>query len=125
MSVEDVSLEHVMPQSLSDEWSAIDEETHRSCFRRIGNLAILSADDNTDIGNMGFTGKKRVFKVSSFQTTKRIASFIKWGPDEITKRQDELAELAVKTWPLSGDMRRRATRKTTKKATKKGVKRTR
>jgi hypothetical protein len=104
-SVDDVSLEHILPRSLSDDWSEFDEETHHTYVQRLGNLAILAAGENSELGNAGFKQKKKTFKKSSFKTTASVSEMAKWTPDEINARQEELAEFAVKTWPLSGDQR--------------------
>lgn len=117
-SVDDVSLEHVLPLNLSEGWGDFDEESHRTYVRRLGNLAILGALENSDIGNGGFTEKKKVLKNSNFNTTSSIARKSAWTAEAIIERQEQLAELAVKTWPLSG-----AVRKPIKRSAKKKVKR--
>ena len=40
-------------------------------------------------------------------TSKEAATPDEWTTAEIDERQMRLAELAVKVWPLSGDLRRR------------------
>jgi len=101
----DVNLEHVMPSTLSSAWPGIDEDMHRSLRNRLGNLALLSSDDNSNIGNASFASKKPYFQESTFETTKLIAQQSYWGQSEIDWRQAKLADLATKTWPL--DIKRR------------------
>ena len=63
-----------------------------SSFRWIGA--------NRDIGNDPFVDKKRVYEHSSYNLTKEIANEAQWGSGEIQNRQQRLAELAIKEWPL-------------------------
>ena len=131
-SVDDVNLEHVLPKTLSADWNEFDDESHRACLWRLGNLAILGSTKNSDSGNESFAEKKKVLKESNFKTTSSIAKKTDWTAKTINERQEELAELAVKTWPLSGAVRKpakkakkkkAASKKTTKKAKKKKAKR--
>ncbi|MBK0402532.1 DUF262 domain-containing protein [Adhaeribacter sp. BT258] len=94
-----VNLEHVMPKTLNDSWE-IDPETHRAFLNRIGNLAIMSSKINADVGNSPFEVKKDLFNESSFELTKEIAEYATWNIEAITKRQEDLAELALNTWPI-------------------------
>ncbi len=95
-----INLEHIMPQSLSEEWPAIrqqDIETHAS---RIGNLALLQFDKNGKIGASSFATKKETFRESRFLLTSKIADLGSWGTMEIENRQKSLADIAVRTWPI-------------------------
>jgi hypothetical protein len=92
------NLEHVMPESPANTWSEQDVETHS---KRIGNLALLKATDNAVLGNEPFNVKRKVYQNCSFTLTKQIAEENKWGTGEIESRQKRLADLAVKTWPLT------------------------
>jgi len=118
-SVDDVSLEHILPKTLSADWDKFDEESHRAYFRRLGNLVILVSTDNSEIGNESFAEKKKVLKASNFKTTSRVANQADWTAEAIKERQERLAELAVKTWPLSGAVRKPAKKAKKKKASSK------
>lgn len=95
-----INLEHVLPGSSDELWDNFDPELAAAYHKRIGNLALLQASKNSDIGNTDFISKKRVYEGSTFLLTKEIADKNTWGPVEIDERQNKLAELAVKTWPL-------------------------
>lgn len=123
-SVDDVSLEHILPLSLSTAWSEFHEESHRAFVNRLGNLAILGSSVNSKIGNAGFNEKKKLLALSSFITTADVAKNQTWTTGAIAARQNQLAEFAVKTWPLSGAVRQpykkpKAAKKVAKKAVKK------
>lgn len=98
-----VTLEHVLPKEpLPDEWPAItarDVETHCA---RLGNLALLKAGKNSDLGNCSFEKKKPAYRDSMFVLTNQIAEMPQWTIREIEDRQIKLAELAVRTWPSEG-----------------------
>ena len=60
----------------------------------------MSSKLNSDAGNDTFASKKAHFAKSSFELTRQIAQESKWTAKEIANRQDVLAKLAVKTWPV-------------------------
>jgi hypothetical protein len=95
-----VNLEHVLPQNPSDDWNVSDDVAIGN-YRRLGNLALLQAGMNLEIGNVGFAEKKKHYRRSAFVLTTMIAKEKDWGPAQIAKRQQVLADLAVETWPIS------------------------
>jgi len=95
-----VTLEHVMPKQPQDNWPNITNQDIETHCDRLGNLALLTADKNVRIGNESFAVKKTVYKTSTFVLTNQIAGMDDWGVEEIEKRQEVLARLAVRTWPL-------------------------
>ena len=98
---EQVNLEHVLPQNPSDAWKLIDEEITRAYYSRIGNLALMKSQPNVEIGNASFSEKRPHYAKSEYKLTARIAAdFTDWNVEEISKRQEGLARLAVKTWPI-------------------------
>ena len=94
-----VNLEHVLPEHPSEKWAHIDDEIVKIYYKRIGNLALTKMRINSDVGNDGFHEKRSFYANSDFQLTSSIADFDNWGPEEIEKRQKELAKLAVRAWP--------------------------
>lgn len=98
---EQVNLEHIMPEKLSPAWSHIKAEDHDAYCTRLGNLTLLANTPNSKGGNDDFaTVKKPIYKDSDFGITKDIAKKSKWDIAAIEARQEKLAELAVKAWPL-------------------------
>lgn len=96
-----VSLEHVLPESPDSGWG-IKLEIAQAFYKRIGNLALLSTPINNDAqyGNKDFSTKKPYLANAPFKLTKEIGDYSEWNPDTIAQRQEALAKLAVKTWPL-------------------------
>jgi len=95
-----VNLEHVLPQSPSNLWNHISDEDKALYCKRIGNLALLTTPINTQVGNDSFTYKKPFYSQSEYLLTKDLASYKAWDTASIAMRQNELALLAVKAWPL-------------------------
>lgn len=95
----EVNLEHILPQSPSEEWK-VDPDTLRANYRRLGNMVLLQASENDLIGNAAYTKKRPSLGKSAFSLTREAAKYDKWRAEEINDRQSRLAELAVKTWPL-------------------------
>lgn len=96
-----VSLEHVLPENPDASWN-VKPEIAEAFYKRIGNLALLSTpiNNDADVGNKKFFVKQPFYLNAPFELTKEIATFQDWGPDQIAERQEGLAKLAVKTWPL-------------------------
>jgi hypothetical protein len=98
-SVIDITLEHIMPLRAGDDWDT-DEDVADSAQKFIGNLALVKATQNRDLGNLSFEEKKTLYKQSGYELTRQIAQYDRWGLDEIRERQSTLAKLATKTWSI-------------------------
>jgi hypothetical protein len=67
-----ITLEHVLPQNPGKAWKQVDAEVASAYYRRIGNMALLQASVNVDLGNKSFTEKCAEFKKSNYALTKSI-----------------------------------------------------
>lgn len=94
-----VNLEHVLPKTLTADWS-FNHDQHRAYVKRLGNLAIMSSQMNSDIGNSNFGIKKPFYEQSDFVLTKSISEKQHWTETEINERQERMADLAVQTWKI-------------------------
>lgn len=94
-----VNLEHVLPFNPGSGWD-VDAETGESAQSLLGNMALLTAEENAKIGNASFDEKKATLVKSSYVTTQEIAKNEKWAMPEIKARQAELAKTAVQVWSL-------------------------
>lgn len=100
------SIEHIMPQTLSEKWMedlGEDWETvHEEWLNRIGNLTVVAAPYNSMFSNNPFTKKRDMehgFKDSGLRINQFIASKDKWTADELSERTSLLAENALSIWP--------------------------
>lgn len=96
----EINLEHILPQSSSAHWKHIDPETARAYVNRIGNLVLMQATPNNEMGDSDFVRKKKFLATSEYSLTKNVSKYATWGTDQINDRQSKLAKLAVKAWPL-------------------------
>jgi uncharacterized protein DUF262/uncharacterized protein DUF1524 len=97
---EQVTLEHILPVNPGPAWINISTEDAKANFNRLGNQALLDANVNSQLGNVGYDVKKPALAASPFSLTKEAALHQGWGPLEITNRQERLADLAALAWPL-------------------------
>lgn len=107
--VTDASIEHVMPQKLSDTWKReLGEEwevDHQELLHTLGNLTLTKY--NSELSNDPFIEKQNAFAQSHFDLNRYFASVSTWNAQEITKRGEELAEIALRIWPSFAPVRAR------------------
>lgn len=96
---EQVNLEHVLPKRPDAAWN-IEIDDVRRLVNRLGNQALLRKKHNTDVKNASFPEKQAVFKVSPYSLTRQISEFHKWDESAIRKRQESLADIAPRAWPI-------------------------
>ena len=95
------TVEHILPESLSDDWADLfSEENHQRYVDRLGNYALLERAKNKEAGQQLFTGKKAVFGTSQYHLTQRLSEIDEWNPSAIQERQRRLARLATTVWRL-------------------------
>ncbi|MGO8914709.1 MAG: DUF262 domain-containing protein [Stellaceae bacterium] len=95
-----INLEHVLPEKPEGNWPQFTEELGKLYYKRIGNLVLMRASDNSDLKSAGFAVKKPVYAKSPYVLTKQVADAADWTAADITERQKTLASFAVKAWPI-------------------------
>ncbi|MEU4432355.1 DUF262 domain-containing protein [Nocardia rhamnosiphila] len=103
---ESLTIEHVMPQTLSPRWRAelgavygpenVDD-LHDSMVHTLGNLTVTGY--NEDLGNHEFDRKRELLRASSIRMNQEIAAHSAWGPKQIEQRGRDLAQRIVAAWP--------------------------
>ena len=106
-----LQIEHIMPQTLSDEWRATlgdeAEDIHSELLNTIGNLTLIR--HNQSLGNKTFPEKKVVYENNSgMQIAKEgITNRDSWGEKEIKSRTKWLIQyLLHDVLTIPDDMRR-------------------
>lgn len=100
-----LSIEHVMPQTLSqwwqehlgDDW----EETHELYLHSLGNLTLTGY--NPELSNSDFYSKRKVFNESHLKLNEYYASVERWDRNAIEGRSAVMADIALEIWPYFGD----------------------
>ena len=92
-------IEHVMPQTLSDEWK-IDRTTHKRYVNTWANLVSVSPSLNKKVSNDSFEKKrKRYLKESMWASPRHLAEeFETWTRESIEQRSEALSEWALSRW---------------------------
>lgn len=105
VSMDDLSIEHILPQKLTSVWQIElgrnAYETHQLYRDTIGNLALTNY--NSEMSNRSFADKKSFYKNSNIKTTRDIANFSKWQENEILIRAELLYEIVKDIWELPED----------------------
>lgn len=93
-------IEHILPQTLSDEWADAlgddAERTHAEWLHRPGNLTLSAY--NQEVGNQAFAVKRARFLQSNIVLTREVAESAHWGEQEIFQRGQRLATEAAALW---------------------------
>ncbi|GAA9920629.1 DUF262 and DUF1524 domain-containing protein [Helicobacter pylori] len=98
--------EHIMPQHLTEEWERDlgenFQEIHNKYLHTIGNLTLTGY--NFEYSNKSFKekqGMEKGFKDSPLRLNQSLRDLesLSFGEEEIKKRANDLADLALKIWP--------------------------
>ena len=95
-----INLEHVLPERPEGNWPQFTEEQAHLYCRKIGNLCLMRASDNSAAKSDGFAIKKPLFEKSPYVLTKQVSEAADWTSADIIARQKTLAGIAIKTWPV-------------------------
>ena len=100
-----LSIEHIMPQTLNDWWKEhLGEDwsvTHELFQHTLGNLTLTAY--NAELSNATFERKKEEFKNSHLELNKYFESKKSWSRADIEKRGEELTKIALEIWSYFGD----------------------
>ncbi|GAA8651679.1 DUF262 and DUF1524 domain-containing protein [Helicobacter pylori] len=95
--------EHIMPQHLTEEWERDlgenFQEIHNKYLHTIGNLTLTGY--NNEYNNKFFQekqGMEKGFKDSPLRLNQGLRDLKSFGEEEIKKRANDLADLALKIW---------------------------
>jgi uncharacterized protein with ParB-like and HNH nuclease domain len=101
---DNLTIEHVMPQTLSAWWQnhlGEDwEETHELYLHTIGNLTLTAY--NSELSNDDFATKKQTYNESHLELNKYFLPLPFWTRTEIENRADTLAKSALEVWNYFG-----------------------
>ncbi|GAA7951737.1 DUF262 and DUF1524 domain-containing protein [Helicobacter pylori] len=97
------TIDHIMPQKLTEEWERDlgenFQEIHNKYLHTIGNLTLTGY--NSTYRNKSFQEKQGMeggFKDSPLRLNQSLRDLKSFGEEEIKKRANDLADLALKIW---------------------------
>ncbi|MFZ5524319.1 MAG: DUF262 domain-containing protein [Pseudomonadota bacterium] len=101
-----LTLEHLMPQTLTDEWRQElggDEDAELVFdlyLHTIGNLTLTGY--NSELSNAPYKTKKEKLLQSHIELNSYFEKIDRWGKNEILDRTATLSEQALQIWPYIG-----------------------
>lgn len=104
VSFDNLTIEHIMPQTLStwwqdhlgEEW----QEIHELYKHTIGNLTLTAY--NTELSNDDYHAKKKTYRDSHLELNKYFLPIPTWTRNDIENRADVLAQKALEIWNYFG-----------------------
>lgn len=101
---QELTIEHIMPQKLSDWWKSYYGEKwdlHQELYvHTIGNLTLTAY--NSELSNSDFYTKKKAYANSHIGLNKYFETIENWNPEDIDNRAKNLAKKMVEIWPYFG-----------------------
>lgn len=106
-----LTIEHVMPQTLTDEWIQEIETglgpgenvstVHENLVHTLGNLTLATPEAQGGMSNNSFAEKKKYLRShgSGLKLTAEITGKHNWRPDDIRDRGDRMVARIIKNWP--------------------------
>jgi uncharacterized protein with ParB-like and HNH nuclease domain len=100
-----LSIEHIMPQTLTESWQKqLGDDwdtTHELLLHTLGNLTLTAY--NSELSNDSFEAKKMQLSESHLEMNKYFKDHDSWRREDIEKRSSFLADMALAIWPYFGD----------------------
>ena len=105
ISFEKLTIEHVMPQTLTEYWQnhlGEDWETTRELLlHTLGNLTLTAY--NSELSNDTWETKKELLSRSHLEINEYFKDKRAWKREDIELRSISLADIALRIWPYFGD----------------------
>ncbi len=113
MDINEIETEHIMPQTISEQWiDCLQNQTgkdknqiialHEEMINKIGNLTIIKEAWNRSMSNRMFLQKKIDYRKSNLPINEELKDKEKWVFDDIESRSKDFSEKAVKIWKWEG-----------------------
>lgn len=112
VQMDNLTIEHVMPQTLSEWWDDYlgndAELIHEVWLHTIGNLTLTAY--NSDLSNKSYPQKLHYFENSHLELNKYFSQAKEWKKENIELRAEFLTEKALTVWPYFGNAEKQADR---------------
>ena len=93
------SIEHVWPQTPKEGFDDETKELVKQHTHRLGNLALMTPEDNSVKGNGPFEEKKADYSSSKIRMLENIFGMNEWGVEQIDEREQEIIQVIKNRWP--------------------------
>jgi uncharacterized protein with ParB-like and HNH nuclease domain len=98
---ENLTIEHIMPQKLNNEWRSMLGTNHgnlqKHWLHTLGNLTLTGY--NSELSNKPFEQKLIYLRSSNVTLNQYFGNIDIWNEEAIKNRAEHLASIAVKVWP--------------------------
>lgn len=95
LQAENLTIEHIMPQTLSADWNYINPEEHEQYLHTLGNLSVTGY--NSELSNKSFKEKQEIIRENSKAVVLNSDVLAKdsWGIVDIQARAKRLANIVL------------------------------
>lgn len=102
VNLDELTIEHIMPQALTKEWKSKLgdnwQEVHNKYLHTLGNLSLTAK--NPELSNNSFEDKQQIdFKTSKLKLNLKLDGLTTWTEEKIVERAKELIKEAKHIWP--------------------------
>ncbi len=99
-----LTIEHIMPQTLSDEWKrqlgGDWQMVHELYLHTLGNLTLTAY--NSELSNEPYPVKRKLLSESHIELNRSFAEIEAWTTQAIEDRANRLSEIAMSVWSYFG-----------------------
>ena len=98
--IDDGTIEHILPENLTDEWEQIfSEDEHNRNVYKVGNFSLLEGKKNKEVADHSFKDKQLVYRTSKYALSNSIG-LSDWNTNTLKHRQSELGKVACGIWKV-------------------------
>ncbi|MDM8565405.1 DUF262 domain-containing HNH endonuclease family protein [Candidatus Halobeggiatoa sp. HSG11] len=102
----DITIEHIMPQTLTLEWKKMlgddYKSIHKTLCNTIGNLTLSGV--NSKLAQKSFSEKQKILRNGSLRLNRYFADLNQWDEEAIRNRATDLAKKVLEIWPYFGEL---------------------
>ncbi len=102
--LEELTIEHIMPQTLTTEWQSNLGENweaiHELLLHTLGNLTLTGY--NAPLSNEAFSRKRTILLNSHLELNRFCDTVTEWNEATLRDRAEVLAERSLRVWPYFG-----------------------
>ncbi len=103
VNVDELTVEHIMPQTLTKEWKSKLgdnwQELHKKYLHTLGNLSLTAK--NTELSNNTFENKQQIdYQTSRLKLNFKLEGLTDWNEEKIIERAKDLIKNAIDIWPF-------------------------